>query len=1012
MKILENRNTEKLSKDEIVIRQFGYYLKKSQKQKLIIFLLIVSPLAILTISHIPNSYAHALIANSDPKPSQSLSSPPSKIDVYFTDPVDIHYSQIKVLDPTGKEIENKDEQYIKGDQTALTVTLPSGLTNGVYTVSTKVLDQTDGHVTENAFVFAVGVQAPSSPTTKAVSYSDVISIPDAVARFPAILGQVIVVGTAFSTLWLWRPVGKINGLQKIMYNVRLNTDRRASTLMLIGAVVVFASGFGMILSVAYSLNTGFADAVLTKFGQSWLIRMIFSSALLALTSILYLRQRKSNLEIPTGWTAAILVTGFAVLATTSIISHGAAIGGLPFTLDFIHNLAASIWIGGVIYIDWVLISKLKEMKDSHTPSAVLSMMIPKFSTTVLPILGAVLITGPFLLYLLESDLSLTISSIYGKILITKFVFAGIMLVVGGYHQISVHNKAKSILASMTKKETTVIRGAIAGSESIDNGHHTKSLLNKFGISAKIESAAGIALIVTIALLVNSGLPATEFQDQIIQKSSAFALSLPDHSTTVFSDTRFVDNGNRITVAIDPYYVGSNNIKISFLDNQGKPLDTTDIFVSLNQIDRGIGPLSLNATQVSNGVFTIDTDAITIPGNWKMEVQGTPNTANALSLVATYNLIFKPQPSQMTANIQEFKIPDNSTMPLVPIYDKQRNVVWFGDSKIGSGRLFDFNLDSKKFTEHKINNVNLITSIVLDNKNTIWYIDPINKTLGNFDPSDNSNKLYTLPTKGILSGIAYDGTDNIWLSASSTDEVLKYNIISSKFTSIKLPAGSVPLGIYVDQVANQTWVTESGTGKIANINGSNMQLISEYPTKNQNITLASPTAIVADPLSENLFISEHDGKAITKFDPLLKTFTRYNLDQNGLPFGMVFDNNNEIWIAQHTLDKIAVVDPRTGNTNEFSIPTESSFTQYLTADADGHPILAEQRSHAIAIVTTTANPSSPVKNSQSTLPITNLGFSYSDLAAPSIMIGFIGVAYFYARSALDLQNNTNKVKQIF
>ncbi len=988
-------------------------MKKSEKQKLILFLLIVSPIVLLTIPHIPNSYAHALIANSNPKPSQSLSSAPSKIDVTFTDPVDIHYSQIKVLDPTGKEIENKDVQYINGDQTALTVTLPSGLPNGVYTVSTKVLDQTDGHVTENAFVFAVGVQSPQpSQTAKAVSYSDVISIPDALARFPAILGQVIVVGAAFSTLWLWRPVGKINRLENIISNIRPRIDRRASTLMLIGSAIVFASGFGMIFAVSYSINAGFADAVMTKFGQSWLIRMAFSSALLVLTVILYSRQKKSNSKIPVRWTASILTTGFAVLATTSIISHGAAVGSLPFIIDFLHNLAASIWIGGVIYIDWILITKLKEMKDDHTPSAIISLMIPKFSTLVLPILGAVLITGPFLLYLLEGDLSLTVSSIYGKILIAKLTFAGIMIVIGGYHQISVHNKAKSILALMTNKGTTISRGAITGTEPVSSTHHTKSLLDRFGLSAKIESAAGIALIIAVALLVNSGLPATEFQDQLIQKSSAFALSLQDNSKTVFSDTRFVDNGNRISIAIDPYYVGSNNIKISFLDSQGKPIDTTAVLVSLNQIDKGIGPISLNATQLSKGVFSIDTNAITIPGNWKMQVQGTPNTANALNLVATYNLIFKPQPSQMTANVQEFKIPDNTTMPLVPLYDKQRNVVWFGDTKIGSGRIFEFNLDSKNFTEHKINNVNIITSLVFDEKNTIWYIDPINKTLGNFDPSDNSNKLYTLPTKGILSGLAYDGVGNLWLAVSSTDEILKYSIANNKFTSIQLPSGSAPLGIYIDQSANQTWIAESGTGKIANINGSTMQLISEYPTKSQNITLTSPTAIVADPRSENLFISEHDGKAVTKFDPLLKTFTRYDLDPNGLPFGMVFDGNNELWIAQHTLDKIAVVDPRTGNTNEFSIPTSSSFTQYLTVDADGHPILAEQRAHAIAIVTTTANPSLPVKNAQASSSIINLGFSYGDLAAPSMMLGFIGVAYFYARSALDLKNNTNRVKKIF
>ena len=39
---------------------------------------------------------------------------------------------------------------------AVQTLLDAGVKDGVYTVSTTVLSQTDGHVTDNAFVFAVG----------------------------------------------------------------------------------------------------------------------------------------------------------------------------------------------------------------------------------------------------------------------------------------------------------------------------------------------------------------------------------------------------------------------------------------------------------------------------------------------------------------------------------------------------------------------------------------------------------------------------------------------------------------------------------------------------------------------------------------------------------------------------------------------------------------------------------------------------------------------------------------
>ena len=77
-------------------------IKTYNKNKLFVFVIIIAIAAVITIPNIPNSYAHAFVTKSDPTPSQSLSAPPSKVDVYFSDPVDIKYSEVKVLDSDGK----------------------------------------------------------------------------------------------------------------------------------------------------------------------------------------------------------------------------------------------------------------------------------------------------------------------------------------------------------------------------------------------------------------------------------------------------------------------------------------------------------------------------------------------------------------------------------------------------------------------------------------------------------------------------------------------------------------------------------------------------------------------------------------------------------------------------------------------------------------------------------------------------------------------------------------------
>jgi len=243
--------------------------------------------------------------------------------------------------------------------------------------------------------------------------------------------------------------------------------------------------------------------------------------------------------------------------------------------------------------------------------------------------------------------------------------------------------------------------------------------------------------------------------------------------------------------------------------------------------------------------------------------------------------------------------------------------------------------------------------------------------------------------------------------------MKFSLSVKNFTSINLGNGSQPLGITIDKSKGQVWVAE-GIGKIASIDPNNYKINAYAPTEN-SVTLATPTGIISDPMTGNIYVSEHDGYAVSIFNPLLKTFKKYTLDSHGLPLGMVFDNYHNLWIAQHTLDKIAVMDPRTGQFREFNVPSSNSFVQWITTDSQGNVILAEQRANALGIITISVNPVMAQENtsgSQANLPagIPRLGFSYADVAAPSIAGFLIVVAFFYSKSITDLKNSIRQVKE--
>lgn len=995
----------------------------------VVLLICVTLSVLILVPNIPRSYAHAFVIGSDPAPFVSLNTPPSQVEVDFVDPIDINHSQIKVLDTNGKAVNNNDWHYITSDHTKTAVTLPPNIPNGIYTVYTKVLDATDGHTTTNAFVFAVGQPIPQNLLNKkeSVSFTDIVSVYDAIARYPALAGQIIVVGALFSSFWLWKPLSKVSALKDRFDPIRVKIDRSMTKLALIGSIIILGGNAAMISSEMHSIDSGFIDALSTTFGQIWVVRMSLSAALFGVSLVTYRKQKQTDTVVSKGLVATLFGLGISVLTTTTLISHGAASGiFLALVFDFVHNVVASLWIGGVIYLAFVVAPLLKQILDDHFSISILTVVIPRFSTVVVGLLGVVVMTGPSLLYEFENNLSITLASIYGETLIIKLSLAGAMIGFGAYHQIILYRQARRAIpvAPLQKQGVTM---PIEPKISIKNGNGGNLVVKHFSRFIKIEAIIGFVLIASIAVLVDSGLPGIQFQNELSQQKNQipqiYAFATPLVMQNQFTETRFTDNGDKIVMSVSPYYAGKNNVTLSFFDPNGNPLSGINATsITLNQVDKGIGPLvvgynpnmqqtSSGVKEVSSGVFSISTSAFAIPGHWNAQVEGITTQAGALNAVATFDdLYVKPSLSQLQANITEYKMPDNA-QPWYPLYDPIRNVVWVGDSSIGSGRLFEFDLGSKKFTEHKINGTNIIMYTIMDFQNNVWYSDPLSKILGYYDPDTNKSQNYLLPANATISGLAIDNTGNLWMTSASSDQLLEFDMQKKTFHTFDLPANSTPLGISIDQSTNQIWVAESDSGKIAMIDPAQDYKVTEYSPHNS--TLQSPTAILFDSVTDKVFVSEHDGKAVSVFDPLTKSFEKYEVDPNSqdLPFGMAFDANHDLWLAQHTLDKVAVIDPRTGKTKEFDIPTKSSFTQWITSDSNGDVILAEQRANALGLLTTSTTPGfvENIERTGITLGVP-LPFSYSDLVGPSIAGCLVAVAFIYTKSVSEVRDSLRQIKR--
>jgi copper transport protein len=967
---------------------------------------------------VPESFAHPVYVDSSPRAFQTVPSSPTEVNVFFSEPIELEYSSIRVLGSDGSAVDLNDPHNVEGDTASIGVTLQPDLPEGEYTVTTSVLSAVDGHVVGETFTFGVGTAVQQQTSGSVQQQRDILSPEESISRFPGMVGQVIVVGAAFATLWLWKPLAKVPWLSNAISKTRVSIDRNMMRLIIIGTGLVLASGVAMIVVQAISINAGISEAIGTQFGNVWLTRMLQSSILMGIAVAVYRKLAKNKAIASRAEIYAILILGLAVLVTSSLIAHAAATEQVgPILLDFFHSAAASIWIGGLLLLGFVAVPKILSIGDSMIKSTALSILIPRFSIVVVTLLGVAVITGPVLLFALESDLSLTVASVYGQILAIKLGLAGVMVAMGAYSQFVVQKKAVAIMVG---------RGAGSGDGGGTTALHTYRLRN-YGKMLKAEAGVGIALLFVVSLMANGALPSGQFpayEREELDAQAAFAAA----PRTDFMTTLYTSEGT-IKLDINPFAVGQNTYKLSFFGQDGS--NTTGIesaTIKLTQLERGIGPITIETTEQSDNVFSADA-AFSLPGIWHIEIEGV-NTQGS-NMLASFDTNVKPLISNLQFNTTIYNISasansnnssDNDVLPLYPVFDMERQSIWVGDSLPGSGAIWQLDIATGNYTMHKINATH-VTQSVLASDGSLWYIDPLgtenNGVVGLYNPDDNSSssRRFVIPEEGIPSGIAIDGNGSLWMPivvGNGSDKVVKFDPATEQFSSYNIPTlDARPAGISSDSLGN-IWFAEAGAGSIAKIDSVTGN-ITEYKPKNPLQALDEPAAVFADPNSFDIYIAEHSGHTITVYNSLLGTFREYpSIDEAGLPFGMALDSYGNLWFAQHEIDKIGVIDPRTGEGTEANLPIAGSFVQWLTSDNEGRIWFAAQRGSALGSVSTTANPATPqiVSDEGQQLngtsgpisPIQQLGFSFADIAGPAIAAGIVISALTYAKSATDLKRN--------
>jgi methionine-rich copper-binding protein CopC len=99
--------------------------------------------------------AHAEFVRSDPVPGAVLSTSPSEVRLWFSEPLEAQFSYIRLVDTSGNDLDVPASEIDSTDNYQMFIRTGT-LRDGLYTVVWRGISAADGHGTNGSFTFTVG----------------------------------------------------------------------------------------------------------------------------------------------------------------------------------------------------------------------------------------------------------------------------------------------------------------------------------------------------------------------------------------------------------------------------------------------------------------------------------------------------------------------------------------------------------------------------------------------------------------------------------------------------------------------------------------------------------------------------------------------------------------------------------------------------------------------------------------------------------------------------------------
>jgi copper transport protein len=404
--------------------------------------------------------AHANLVETSPPQGGDVSKPPERVELRFNEPVDAEFDPVVVRAADGARVDTHDARVDPQDARVVLADLES-VPRGTYTVEWRVTS-IDGHVLEGRYDFAVVAAGEDRPPSKDAGDRDPSAagaqsghhaehhgggaggvastdrrepVPEpaaggAATRAASIEHGLALAATAFLAglapfaVLVWLPASRHSGVGRAAIR---SFGVPAGGLLLALAL----AGVGELSSYAVRASGDPLSSELfwqmlfdSRVGAVWLARL--SLALLAAAAIA--TAAGSGRTWP--WWVAIGASAMLLMTLTGL-SHAAATGRLlPLLADWIHAVAAAVWMGGLLGFGVALCSGAFRSLAPDSQTKLRERSVRRFSAVARCAVVVLACTGLYAAVQHVPNPQALLATPYGRALIAKLVVLSLLLAVG------------------------------------------------------------------------------------------------------------------------------------------------------------------------------------------------------------------------------------------------------------------------------------------------------------------------------------------------------------------------------------------------------------------------------------------------------------------------------------------------------------------------------------------------------------------------------------------------------